>query len=53
MSEIRDMYNSQLDADRSSGVVSMMTKLTNLLSQEDRELYDQLNVQGIKVSQDS
>ncbi|KAI1290374.1 TBC1 domain family member 13 [Halotydeus destructor] len=49
MSEIRDMYNSQLDADRSTGVVSMMTRLTNLLSQEDKELYFHLyNVQAIK-----
>jgi hypothetical protein len=48
MSEIRDMYNSQLDADRSTGVVSMMTRLTSLLSQEDRELYDDLNIKAIK-----
>lgn len=49
MSEIRDMYNSQLDADRSTGVVAMMTKLTNLLSSEDPELYHKLlQVQGIK-----
>lgn len=43
------MYNSQLDTDRTVGVVSMMTKLTNLLSQEDKELYIHLfNVQAIK-----
>jgi hypothetical protein len=49
MSEIRDMYNSQLDADRSTGVVAMMTKLTNLLSSEDPELYHKLlQVQNIK-----
>ena len=49
MSEIRDMYNSQLDADRSTGVVAMMTKLTNMLSSEDPELYHKLlHVQAIK-----
>ncbi|XP_074600098.1 TBC1 domain family member 13 [Brevipalpus obovatus] len=49
MSEIRDMYNSQLDADLSSGVVSMMNRLTNLLSRIDRELYDHIYVTlGIK-----
>jgi hypothetical protein len=49
MSEIRDMYNSQLDSDRSTGVVAMMTKLTNLLSSEDPELYHKLlHVQSIK-----
>ena len=49
MSEIRDLYNSQLDADRSTGVVAMMTKLTNLLSSEDPELYHKLlHSQSIK-----
>ena len=49
MSEIRDMYNCHLDADRNSGVVAMMTKLANLLSQEDYELYHLLfQVQSIK-----
>ena len=49
MSEIRDLYNSQLDSDRSTGVVAMMTKLTNLLSSEDPELYHKLlHVQSIK-----
>jgi hypothetical protein len=42
MSEIRDLYNSQLDADQSSGVVGMMTKLGSLLSLEDPSLYAQL-----------
>lgn len=42
MSEIRDLYNSQLDADQSSGVVGMMTKLGSLLSLEDPALYAQL-----------
>lgn len=51
MSEIRDLYNSQLDSDRSTGVVSMMTRLTNLLSQEDKELYFHLyNVQGWRLA---
>ena len=36
MSEIRDLYNSQLDHDRSSGIVSMMTKLNNLLLKMDK-----------------
>lgn len=49
MSEIRDMYNSQLDSDRSTGVVAMMTKLTNLLASEDSELYHRLlHLQGIR-----
>lgn len=49
MSEIRDLYNSQMDSDRQSGVISMMTKLTNLLSQEEPELYHLLyQVQAIK-----
>ena len=49
MSEIRDLYNSQMDSDRQSGVVSMMTKLTNLLSQEEPELYHLLyQIQAIK-----
>ena len=49
MSEIRDMYNSHLDSDRSTGVVAVMTKLANLLSAEDPDLYHTLfQVQAIK-----
>lgn len=49
MSEIRDLYNSQLDLDRSSGIVSMMTKLNNMLLKMDNALYTQLNLnQSIK-----
>ena len=49
MSEIRDLYNSQLDLDRSSGIVHMMTRLNNLLLKMDNALYTQLNLnQSIK-----
>lgn len=49
MSEIRDMYNSHLDSDRSTGVVAVMTKISNLLSAEDADLYHTLfQVQAIK-----
>ena len=40
---MRDLYNSQLDLDRSIGIVSMMTKLNNLLLKMDNALYTQIN----------
>ncbi|XP_054156693.1 TBC1 domain family member 13-like [Oppia nitens] len=49
MSEIRDIYNSHADSDHSTGIVSLMTRLTGLLSKEDNDLYHRITlVQAIK-----
>ncbi|CAG2163328.1 unnamed protein product [Oppiella nova] len=49
MSEIRDIYNSHADSDHSTGIVSLMTRLTSLLSREDSDLCHRITlVQAIK-----
>ncbi|CAG2115969.1 unnamed protein product, partial [Medioppia subpectinata] len=49
MSEIRDIYNSHADSDHSTGIVSLMTRLTSLLSREDNDLCHKITlVQAIK-----
>ncbi|KAH9415688.1 TBC1 domain family member 13 [Dermatophagoides pteronyssinus] len=49
MSEIRDIFNKHADSDRSSGIVSRMDRLVQILSKEDLELCQRINlIQGIK-----
>lgn len=49
MSEIRDIFNKHADSDRATGIVSLMNRLLGILSKEDYELAQQINLkQGIK-----
>ncbi|OTF70288.1 TBC1 domain family member 13-like protein, partial [Euroglyphus maynei] len=47
--QIRDIFNKHADSDRSSGIVSRMDRLVQILNKEDSELCQQINlIQGIK-----
>lgn len=49
MSEIRDIFNKHADSDKTSGIVSLMGRFVNILSKEDSELCQKINlIQGIK-----
>ena len=49
MAEIRDIFNKHADSDKATGIVSLMNRFVSILSKEDFELCNQINlIQGIK-----
>lgn len=49
MSEIRDIFNKHADCDHATGVVHLMNRVVALLTKEDQELCQHINlIQGIK-----